>query len=140
MARILAWCDAPTAHTGFGRSAQHILHAFHDAGHELVQLAVNLDPATVKDIPWVVHAPNDRANDPYGLNDLARIIVNEPLDMLWTTFDPEVPWKYVLPGTDPPTSALDVIHSLKATNPGFRTISNTSIKKNTHTLIIRSAC
>ncbi len=123
MAKILAWCDAPTAKTGFGRSASHVLHALHDAGHEIIQLAVNLDIATMQDIPWKVYAPHDRGGDPYGLSELTRIILTEKgLDMLWTTFDPELPWKYPLPGTQPPTTVMNALHSLKTTNPGFRTM------------------
>lgn len=122
MARIFAWCDAPTAHTGFGRSAQHILHALHDAGHTIVQLAVNLDPVTVDDIPWKVYSPTLRESDPYGLNELGRIIMTENFDMMWTTFDPEIPWKYQMPGSNPAAAVMDILHSLKQNNPGFRTM------------------
>jgi glycosyltransferase involved in cell wall biosynthesis len=81
---------------------------------------VNLDPVTIQDIPWKVYAPTLRESDPYGLHEIPRIVQGEEFDMMWTTFDPEVPWKYPVPGTEPPTSALAVFHSLRQANPGFR--------------------
>ncbi len=116
--RLFAWCDAPTAPTGFGRSAKHVLHALHDAGYAITQLAVNLDPATLKDIPWTVHAPSNRNGDPYGLADLQLLLQSQRFDLMWTTFDPEVPWRYKLPGTE--QSAVSALQSLRALNPGFR--------------------
>lgn len=121
MTRILAWCDSPTAATGFGRSAQHVLHAFHDAGHSIVQLAVNHEPGATKDVPWRVFAPANRQGDPYGLADLAQVLVTAgPFDVFWTTFDPEVPWKYTVPGVNPPCNALDLIAKLRDENPCMR--------------------
>ncbi len=120
MARILAWCDSPTAPTGFGRSAAHILHALHRAGHTITQLAVNFDPDKLAEIPWRVFSPVDRGSDSYGLQVLGPILAKHPQDMLWTTFDPEVPWKYLVPGVQPDVDALNLLFSLKQTNPGFR--------------------
>lgn len=99
MARILAWCDSPTAPTGFGRSAKHILGAFHDAGHVITQLAVNHDPATSEQIPWEVVMPNG-PDDPYGLGVLSQLMQERgaEFNVLWSTFDPQVPWGYMLPG------------------------------------------
>jgi len=118
--RILAWCDASTAPTGFGRSSKHVLHALHNAGHAITQLAVNLDPATVQQIPWEVIGPANRSGDAYGLNELAQLVQVRDFDLLWATFDPEVPWKYVLPGSNPQQSALDALRALRVRNPGFR--------------------
>lgn len=121
MARIFAWCDSPTAPTGFGRSVQHVLGALHAAGHEIVQLAVNLDLGTVGNIPWRVFAPTDRANDPYGVNDLAQVVMREaPFDVVWTTFDPEVPWKYGIPGTNPQVDALNFLQALRGESNGCK--------------------
>lgn len=122
MARILAWCDSTTAATGFGRSAAHILHALHRAGHTITQLAVNFDPDKVGDIPWRVYSPVDRKNDPYGLQVLGTVLTQHRHDMLWTTFDPEVPWKYLVPGMKPEADVLNLLHSLKESNPGFKTL------------------
>lgn len=119
--RIFAWCDAPTAPTGFGRSAKHALHALHRAGHELVQLAVNLDQHTAADIPWPVVQPTFRNEDPYGLRDLAEVLGRHgPFDALWTTFDPEVPWRYEVPGKG--CDALRYLMQLRNANPGFRMV------------------
>lgn len=123
--RLFAWCDSPTAPTGFGRSARHILHAFKDAGFEIIQLAVNQDPSTVSSIPWKVYLPLDRGNDPYGLVTLAEAIRVEQPDLLWSTFDPEVPWRYTVPGVNVrgrPLTALDFVLMLRQVNPGFRTM------------------
>lgn len=118
--KIFVWSDAPTAPTGFGRSAKHVLYALHGAGHEITQLAVNYDTATAGKIPWKVFAPSDRANDPYGMRDLAAIIKSERFDLMWTTFDPEVPWKYAVPGIEPQADALSFIMALRKENPGFK--------------------
>ncbi len=115
--KVLAWCDAPTSPTGFGRSAKHVLHALHDAGHELTQLAVNLDLHTMVDIPWTVVPPTFRTEDPYGLRDLAEVVKRCRPDALWTTFDPEVPWRYEVPGTG--GDALGFLLKLRQSNPGF---------------------
>jgi glycosyltransferase involved in cell wall biosynthesis len=124
--KIFAWCDSPLAPTGFGKSANHVLFALHEAGWDLVQLAVNQDPVLVQQIPWKVYMPLDRAGDPYGLMVLPEILRTERPDMMWTTFDPEVPWKYPVPGvTNPagqPMNAIDLILSLREANPGFRTM------------------
>jgi ADP-heptose:LPS heptosyltransferase/glycosyltransferase involved in cell wall biosynthesis len=95
-----------------------VLHALHDAGHELVQLAVNLDMKTVPDIPWRVYAPTFRNEDPYGLRDIHAILQAHQFDALWTTFDPEVPWRYEVPETK--GTALDLLNGLRMSNPGFR--------------------
>jgi ADP-heptose:LPS heptosyltransferase len=120
MARILAYCDSPTAPTGFGRSAKHVLHALHAAGHEIVQLAVNHNPATTDQIPWKLYTPS-QPGDPYGVRDLPRILqAEQPFDLLWTTFDPECPWGYQVPGVEPKMTVLQLLASLRASNPGFR--------------------
>ena len=120
MARILVYADSPTAPTGFGRSARHVLFALHAAGHELVQLAVNHNPATTGEIPWRIYTPT-RPGDPYGLTDLPRILQSEmPFDLLWTTFDPECPWAYHVPGIEPQLTVLGLLTSLRQSNPGFR--------------------
>lgn len=118
MARILAWCDAVNAPTGFGRSANHVLLALHGAGHEIVHLAVNSDRNTVHDSPFRVHVPYDRGADPYGMSVLGELLVQERFDMLWTTFDPEIPWSRPIPGAN--MDAVHALRSLKAGNPGFR--------------------
>ncbi len=120
MARILAYCDSPTAPTGFGRSAKHVLEALHGAGHQIVQLAVNHNPATTPQVPWRLYLP-DQAGDPYALSVLPRILMQEaPFDLLWTTFDPECPWSYKVPGITPEASVLALLTSLRGSNPGFR--------------------
>lgn len=116
MARILAWCDSPTAPTGFGRSAKHILHAFHGAGHDITQLAINYDEGR-GDIPWRIVRP-DRATDPYGLKALGPLVAENAFDVVWVTFDPQVPFSYALPGEQ--HNALDALRSLKVTRPGCR--------------------
>jgi glycosyltransferase involved in cell wall biosynthesis len=118
VARIFAWCDSPTAPTGFGRSAKHVLHALHEAGHELVQLAVNHDPSDPASarIPWPVFHPTDRGRDPYGMRDLGALLATRRFEALWTTFDPEVPFRY---GIADGRSALQALVDLKASNPGF---------------------
>ena len=118
--KILAWCDAPTAPTGFGRSAKHILHALHEDGHEITQLAVNYDPATAGEIPWKVVGPSERGADPYGMRDLGPLVLGGRFDMLWTTFDPEVPWRYQVAGSEPPADALTFLQDLRGRNPGFK--------------------
>jgi ADP-heptose:LPS heptosyltransferase/glycosyltransferase involved in cell wall biosynthesis len=96
-----------------------VLHALHDAGHELVQLAVNLDLHTMPDIPWPVVPPTFRTEDPYGLRDLVDLVKrHQPFDALWTTFDPEVPWRYDVPGMK--CDALSYLLQLRQSNPGFR--------------------
>lgn len=120
MTKILAWCDAPTAPTGFGRSSKHVLHALHSAGYEITQLAVNFDPATASLVPWKIIGPTDRANDPYGMQDIAAFVQNGRFDLMWTTFDPEVPWKYRVAGIEPPTDALSFLQTLRVKNPGFK--------------------
>lgn len=120
--KLFAWCDAPTAPTGFGRSAKHVLHALHQAGWDIVQLAVNFDAATQSRIPWKVYAPSTKQGDPYGLADLPRILATEQPDVLWSTFDPEVPWRYAVPGTTPAINALDLLRSLRPMRPGFRMV------------------
>ena len=123
--KIFAWCDSPIAPTGFGRSARHVLGALHEAGHELVQLAVNQDPSDVAKIPWKTYLPLDRGNDPYGLTTLPELIRVEQPDLLWSTFDPEVPWKYQVPGVSVKgrsLNALDFLLMLRTVNPGFRTL------------------
>jgi glycosyltransferase involved in cell wall biosynthesis len=118
MARIFAWCDSPEAGTGFGRSAKHVLGAFHEAGHEIVQLAVNYNGGP---IPWQTMIPSNRANDPYGMADVGKVFCTPGrFDAMWTTFDPECPWKYGIKNVDPPASALQAATNLKRSNPGFR--------------------
>lgn len=116
--KLFAWCDSPTAPTGFGRSARHVLMALHEAGYEIVQLAVNYDPATRAAIPWKVYAPSSREHDAYGLGDLHAILQQEQPDLFWSTFDPEVPWKYGAKGTQ--SNALDLVRDLRALKPGFK--------------------
>jgi glycosyltransferase involved in cell wall biosynthesis len=124
--RLFCYCDAPTATTGFGRSAKHVLTALHEQGHELVQFAVNFDQSTRDRVPWPIHGPSNPAQDPYGLRDLVRVAQsNGPFDAFWSTFDPEVPWKYSV--TDPNTgqpvgSVLDLVQRMKAASPGFRAV------------------
>jgi hypothetical protein len=121
MARIMAYCDSPEAGTGFGRSAHHVLHALHGAGHEIVQLAINHDPSMLKKIPWRIFSPSRLDSDPYGLWDLPMILHNEgPFDLLWSTFDPEVPWSYVLPGVQPRMSVIDIFLAQRRLQPGFK--------------------
>jgi hypothetical protein len=122
MARIFAYCDSPEATTGFGRSASHVLHALHGEGHTIVQLAVNHDMARDEKIPWKVYSPSRRDSDPYGLWDLPAVMEKEgPFDLLWTTFDPEVPWAYVLPGvSDQKVTVLDLFRLQKKILPGFK--------------------
>jgi glycosyltransferase involved in cell wall biosynthesis len=117
--RILAWCDSPTAPTGFGRSAKHVLHALHAAGHEITQLAVNHDPAAPDSaaIPWRVLSPTDRARDPYGLMDLQQILQQSRFDVFWTTFDPEIPMGLPLRDKRP---AIEHLLDLRASNPGLK--------------------
>ena len=120
--KLFAWCDSPLAPTGFGRSAQHVLHALHEAGWEIVQLAINQDPSGVQAIPWKVYLP-DRNSDPYGLRQLAEVVREEKPDLFWATFDPEVPWKYGVPGAKvdgKDANALDLVTNLRKTNPGMR--------------------
>ncbi len=120
--KVFAWCDTPTSPTGFGRSAKHVLHALHGAGYDIVQLAINADVQTLDDIPWQTIIPTDRANDPYGMNDLAEAVKRTDPDILWTTFDPQVPWSYKVGGMPPgqDISALDLFRGLRITRPGFR--------------------
>ncbi len=122
MARIFAYCDSPEAATGFGRSAHHVLHALHRAGHTIVQLAVNHDINREDRIPWKVYSPTRRDSDPYGLWDLPAVLQKDgPFDMLWTTFDPEIPWAYVLPGIpDQKVTVLDLLRLQKKILPGFK--------------------
>lgn len=121
MARIFAYCDSPQAGTGFGRSANHVLHALHHEGHTIVQLAVNHDVGTEKRIPWKVYSPSRRDSDPYGLWDIPMVLSNEgPFDILWTSFDPEIPWAYVLPGVKPQMTVLDILRAQKKLLPGFK--------------------
>jgi glycosyltransferase involved in cell wall biosynthesis len=117
VARLFAWCDSPDAPTGFGRSAKHVLYALHEAGHEIVQLAVNHEPAAKSGIPWELHVPTDRKRDPYGLRDIQVILGTRRFEALWATFDPEVPFKYQTPDGK---SALELLVSLKQSNPGFK--------------------
>ena len=123
MTKIFAWCDSPQAPTGFGRSAKHVLTALRGAGFEIVQLAVNQDPSEIQNMPHRTYIPLDRGNDPYGLMVLPELIRNERPDMMWTTFDPEVPWRYPVPGVaiqGRPVTAIDYLTSLRASNPGFK--------------------
>lgn len=120
MTTLFAWADSPNAPTGFGRSSKHVLYAAHEAGFEVVQLAVNQDTARIGEIPWKVYVPVDRANDPYGLNVLGEALQAHPPDLFWATFDPEVPWRYQMPGTD--KSAIDFILNYRQLNPGMRTL------------------
>lgn len=120
MARIFAWCDAPTAPTGFGKSAKHVLGAFHAAGHEITQLAVNLDTAHIGDIPWRVVAPQNRDGDPYGVHQLQEALRMADPDVVWTTFDPECPFGYQVPGTN--ATVLQVLQSLRETAPVIKTM------------------
>lgn len=121
MARIFAYCDSPEAPTGFGRSAHHVLHALHAAGHDIVQLAVNHDVSRQKYIPWRVYSPSRRGTDPYGLWDLPMVLKTEgPFDICWTTFDPEVPWSYVLPGVKPRMTVFDILKAQARIQPGFK--------------------
>lgn len=119
--KIFAWADSPTAPTGFGRSTKHVLEALHEAGYQITQLAVNHDPATTGRIPWKIIAPSDRAGDPYGLGDLRAALASDRFDIVWTTFDPEVPWRYAVPGkTNPTTDALTAVLELRNSNPAMR--------------------
>jgi glycosyltransferase involved in cell wall biosynthesis len=124
--KIFAWCDSPLAPTGFGKSVNHVLNALHAAGWEIVQLSVNQDPALIQAIPWKIYMPIDRGGDPYGLAVLPEILRVERPDLMWSTFDPEVPWRYAVPGvTNPagqPVSAIDFILTLREVNPGLRTM------------------
>lgn len=124
--KIFAWCDSPQAPTGFGKSANHVLYALHEAGWEIAQLSVNQDPGLAQKLPWKVYQPLDRANDPYGLVVLPELMRVERPDLMWTTFDPEVPWKYAVPGVTTPggqgMNAIDFILTLRDINPGFRTM------------------
>ena len=121
MAHIFAYCDSPEAATGFGRSAHHVLHALHDAGHSIVQLAVNHDVTREKHIPWRVFSPAKRDSDPYGLWDLPMVLQSEgPFDVVWSTFDPEVPWSYILPGVEPKLTALDILRAQRKLQPGCK--------------------
>jgi ADP-heptose:LPS heptosyltransferase/glycosyltransferase involved in cell wall biosynthesis len=121
MARIFAYCDSPEAATGFGRSAHHVLHALHAAGHSIVQLAVNHDVSQEEAIPWRVYSPSRRGTDPYGLWDLPMVLKAEgPFDVMWTTFDPEVPWSYILPGVEPKMTVLDICLAQRKLQPGFK--------------------
>jgi ADP-heptose:LPS heptosyltransferase/glycosyltransferase involved in cell wall biosynthesis len=121
MAHIFAYCDSPEAATGFGRSAHHVLHALHKAGHSIVQLAVNHDVAREKHIPWRVYSPAKRDSDPYGLWDIPMVLNAEgPFDVVWTTFDPEVPWSYILPGVEPKLTALDIMRAQRKLQPGCK--------------------
>lgn len=117
MARILAWCDHPHAPTGFGRSANHVLYALHEQGHELTQLAVNADPQGEQP-PWRLVLPGTRGRDPYGTGDLPDLLKRHRFDAFWTTFDPEVPWRYPAQGTG--KDCLHLLAELKQQNPGFR--------------------
>lgn len=121
MAKVLAWSDAINAPTGFGRSAKHVLMALHEAGHEIIHLAVNSDASSATDSPFKVYTPVDRQGDAYGLQMLPEILQQEQgLDLMWSTFDPEVPWNYpVAQGL----TAIQAFQQLKAANPGFRMAS-----------------
>lgn len=121
MARIFAYCDSPTAGTGFGQSAKHILGALHREGHEIVQLAVNHDPTTSDAVPWPIYTSSQRGQDPYALWDLPAVFEKHgPFDLIWTTFDPQVPFSYVLPGVRPQANVIDYLRSFKIRNPGLR--------------------
>ena len=120
MTTLFAWADAPNAPTGFGRSAKHVLHAAHEAGFEIVQLSINQDTSLIGDIPWKVYVPVDRTADPYGLQVLGEALAKHPPDLFWGTFDPEVPWRYPMPGTQ--TMAIDFILQYRNLNPGMRTL------------------
>ena len=120
MTTLFAWADSPNAPTGFGRSAKHVLYAAHEAGFEVVQLAVNQDTSRISEIPWKIYVPVDRANDPYGLQVLGEALEKHPPDLFWATFDPEVPWRYPMPGTE--QSAIDFILNYRQLNPCMRTL------------------
>ncbi len=110
MARILAWSDHPNAPTGFGRSANHVLYALHEAGHEIIQLAVNADGAAPA--PWDIRVPSAGGQDPYGLRDLHQLVQTVGrVDAFWTTFDPEIPWRYQVPGAN--TDAMVMLQQLR---------------------------
>jgi glycosyltransferase involved in cell wall biosynthesis len=121
MAHIFAYCDSPEAATGFGRSAHHVLHALHAAGHRIVQLAVNHDVSREEHIPWRIYSPAKRDSDPYGLWDLPMVLHTEgPFDICWTTFDPEIPWSYILPGVEPKMTTLDILRAQRKLQPGLK--------------------
>lgn len=123
MTSLFAWCDSPVAPTGFGRSSLHILTALHEKGYDITQLAVNQDTAKIQEVPWKVVAPVDRAADPYGTQVLAGALAKAKPDLFWTTFDPEVPWKYPVPGVDgQQRSALDTVMSVRGLNPGMKAL------------------
>ena len=78
--RILLVADCPPIGafcTGFGRVAQHIGMALHNAGHEVTQIAVNWRRQT-HDYPWVLIQPKDK--DPLGYDKLTEMLKRKPYD------------------------------------------------------------
>jgi len=83
--RILYWGDAPSAGTGFGVVARHVLRALRDAGYEIDCLATNAapdfpDPAA---FPYRIVPLAGSPHDPFGARTFVRIVASaRPYDLV----------------------------------------------------------
>jgi glycosyltransferase involved in cell wall biosynthesis len=88
---ILAWCDSPTAITGFGTVANHVLRSLWDTGkYEIDVLGINYvgDFYDREKFPYQI-TPSRLLNprDPYGTDAFLKAVASKVYDYIWILND-----------------------------------------------------
>lgn len=88
---LLAWCDSPTAATGFGTVAKYVIAALNATNlFDIDQLAINYYGEFVdrKQIPWqLVSTKIQDPSDPLGLKMFLRSVADKQYDFIWIMND-----------------------------------------------------
>jgi glycosyltransferase involved in cell wall biosynthesis len=89
--RLLAFCDNPAVHTGFGRVADHVLGPLaRDYGYEVTICAINYtgDMPDPERYPFrLYNARGKRLSDAYGVGRVPELVGNLKPDCVWVLND-----------------------------------------------------
>jgi glycosyltransferase involved in cell wall biosynthesis len=89
--KVLCWSDAPTAGTGFGVVAKHVIGALYETGkYDIDHLAINFHGEFVdkEECPWNLQpARLLDPDDPHGMKMFFRTLLRKDYDIVWVCND-----------------------------------------------------
>ncbi len=87
MRKLLYYGDSPTAATGFGTVARHILKAIHDTGDWAIAVRGINYFSTIHDYPYLILAAGHTDGEPFGRKAFLRDVHSQDWDLIFIVND-----------------------------------------------------